>query len=152
MAENFDYSHLMTGQSQKMGSFWAYVKIDWDEIMRGAFQKTLIDIPASTDFKVGKLKGGTIIRDSYYRITKEAEGNCDYNIGVTEAGTQIGAVVPADTAIAWTQGSYKLGAIGSLAKATENHYIWVMIDSELIRTGSLEILLDCVVGSDDTYL
>ena len=152
MAENFNYTHLMTGKSQRLGSFWVYMKVDWDEIMKGAFQKTKIDIPASTDFKVGKLKGGTVIRDSYYRITKAAKGNCDYNIGVTEAGTQIAAVVAADTTIDWTQGSIDPNdSIVSLAKATENHYIWVMVDSELVRTGNLEILLECVAGADDNY-
>jgi hypothetical protein len=149
MAENFDYTHLMTGKARKLGSFWVYMKVDWDEIMRGAFQKTLIDIPASTDFKVGLLKGGTVIRDSYYRITKEADGNCDYNIGTTEAGTEIAAVVPADTAIAWTQGAIDPNdSVVSLARATEDHYIWVMIDSELIRTGNLEIMLECVAGAE----
>jgi hypothetical protein len=153
MALNYDYTQLMTGFSQRLGSFWVSMKIDWDEIRRGAFMNDLLGIPSSTDFKVGKLKGGTVIRDSYYRITRAAKGNTDYNIGITEAGTQIsGGLVAADTTSDWTQGSIDPNdSIASLAKATENHYIWVMIDSEALFTGNLEIMLECVAGADDNY-
>ena len=152
MALNYDYTQLMTGYSQRLGSFWVSIKIDWDEIRKGAFQHSLLGIPSGTDFKIGRLKGGTVIRDSYYRVTRAAEGDCDYNIGTTEAGTEIAAVVAADTTSDWTQGSIDPDdSIVSLAKGTENHYIWVMVDSAALFTGNLEIMLECVAGAEDNY-
>jgi hypothetical protein len=152
MALNYDYTQLMTGFSQRLGSFWVHMKFDATEIRKGAFMNPLLGIPASTDFKVGRLKGGTVIRDSYYRITEAAKGNCDYNIGVTEAGTEIASTVAADTTSDWTQGDYDPNdSIGSLAKATEDHYIWLMVDSEALFKGNLEIMLECVAGADDNY-
>ena len=151
MAVNIDLTSLMTGYSQRLGSFWVHINFDVDEIRKGTFMG-INGIPTTTDFKVGKLKGGTVIRDSYYRVSRAAVGDCDYNIGVTEAGTEIGALVAADTATDWVQGSYDPNdSIGSLAKATEDHYIWVMVDSAKVMNGNLEIMLECVAGADDNY-
>lgn len=152
MALNYDYTHLMTGYSQRLGSFWVHMKFDVGKIRKGAFQQDLLGIPASTDFKIGKLKGGTIIRDSYWRITEASAETTTWNVGVTEAGTEIGAALDASTATDWAQGSYDPNdSIGSLAKATEDHYIWLMVDTAAIFTGNIEILLECVAGADDNY-
>lgn len=88
MALNYDYTQLMTGFSQRLGSFWVHMKFDADEIRKGAFTGSLTGIPTATDFKIGKLKGGTVIRDSYYRITKASTSAVTYNLGVTEAGME----------------------------------------------------------------
>jgi hypothetical protein len=151
MALNYDYTHLMTGKSQRLGSFWIHIKLDIAEIRKGAFTLTT-GVPAQTDFKVAKLKGGTVIRDSYWRITEASTGSTTYNIGVTEAGTQIAAAIDSSTATDWAQGDYDPNdSIGSLAKATEDHYVWIMIDTAAAADGNLEILLECVAGADDNY-
>lgn len=152
MALNYDYTQLMTGFSQRLGSFWVHMKFDADEIRKGAFTGSLTGIPTATDFKIGKLKGGTVIRDSYYRITKASTSAVTYNLGVTEAGTEIAAAVNSFTAIDWAQGDYDPNdSVGSLAKATEDHYIWLMIDTAAIFDGNFEVLLECVAGADDNY-
>ena len=148
----YDYSHLMTGTSQRLGSFWVHMVFDVDEIRKGAFMNDLLGIPITSYFKIGKLKGGTTIRDSYWRITKEAKGNADYNIGTASGGTQIVALAPGDTAAAWTQGAIDPNdSIVSYPIATEDNYIWLMVDSELVLTGSIELFLECVAGADDNY-
>jgi hypothetical protein len=154
MALNYDYSHIMTGKSQGLGAFWVSIKVDWNELCQGAFQnRGAVGIPASTDFKLGKLKGGTVIRDSYYRVLTACSTAVTYNIGVTEAGTEIAAAVDGATPGDWVQGSYDPNdSIGSLAKATEDHYIWVMLDNGVnVSDGILEIMLECVAGADDNY-
>lgn len=149
MAFNYDYTQIMTGMSQRLGSFWVYMNFDVDKIMRGWGHQ---NIPASTDFKIGRLKGGTIIRDSYYRVNRASTAATTWNIGVTEAGTEIAAAVDASTAADWAQGDYDPNdSIGSLAKATEDHYIWLMVDTAAIADGSIEIMLECVAGADDNY-
>jgi hypothetical protein len=149
MAFNYDYTQLMTGESSRLGSFWVSIKIDIAELCKGSMQSGM---PTSTDLKVGKLKGGTVIRDSYWRITKASNGTTTYNIGVTEAGTEIAAAIDSSTATDWAQGSYDPNdSVGALAKATENHYIWVMIDTAAAADGNLEIMLECVAGADDVY-
>jgi hypothetical protein len=151
MAFNYDYTTLMTGESSRLGSFWVSIKVDIAELCKGNHLRPG-GIRSSTDLKVGKLKGGTVIRDSYWRITKASTGTATYNIGVTEAGTEIAAAIDSFTATDWAQGSYDPNdSVGALAKATENHYIWVMIDTADIADGNLEIMLECVAGADDVY-
>lgn len=152
MALNYDYTHLMTGFSQRLGSFWVHMKFDAEEIRKGAFLNPLLGIPSTTDFKIGRLKGGTVIRDSYWRITKPDAGTVTYNLGVTEAGTEIAAAIDGSTATDWAQGDYDPNdSVGSLAKGTEDHYIWLMIDTAATFTGNLEVMLECVAGADDNY-
>ena len=151
MALNYDYTQLMTGYSQRLGSFWVHMKVDIGELCKGAFN-TPAGMPASTDLMVGRLKGGTVIRDSYWRITKASNGTTTYNIGVTEAGTEIASAKDSFTATDWAQGDYDPNdSIGSLAKGTEDHYIWVMIDTAPAADGNLEIMLECVAGAEDNY-
>ena len=149
MALNYDYTQLMTGFSQRLGSFWVSMKFDADEIMRGWGHQA---IPQTTDFKIGKLKGGTIIRDSYFRVKRASTGTTTYNLGVTEAGTEIAAAVDSFTAADWAQGDADPNdSVLSLAKATTDHYIWLMIDTAEIADGSFEVMLECVAGADDNY-
>jgi hypothetical protein len=97
------------------------------------------------------LKGGTIIRDSLVRITNASTGTTTWNLGVTEAGTEIKAALDSFTAIDWTQGDADPNSVLSLAKATEDHYIWLMVDTAAIADGALEIMLECVAGAEDNY-
>jgi len=151
MAFNYNYNSIMTGMSQRLGSFWVHMHVDIGEICKGAFHNPA-GIPASTDLKIGKLKGGTIIRDSYYRVTKASNGTTTYNVGTTEAGTEIVAALDSFTAADWAQGAADPNdSVLSLAKATEDHYIWLMIDTAAAADGNLEILLECVAGADDNY-
>lgn len=148
MASNYDISGTMTGYSQRLGSFWVSIVFDANKIMTGWGTQS---IPSTTDFKLGKLKGGTIIRDSLVRITRASTGTATYNLGVTEAGTEIKAALNSFTAIDWTQGDADPNSVLSLAKATEDHYIWLMIDTAEIADGNFEIMLECVAGADDNY-
>jgi hypothetical protein len=152
MASNYDYSHLMTGKSQRLGSFWVHMVFDVDEIRKGAFQSPR-GIPIGTDFKIGKLKGGTIIRDSLHRITGATKGDCDYTIGTTEGGTEVagGTALPGDTTTDWIQGTADPNSVLSLVQATEDHYIWLRTTAAIVLTGRIELLLECVAGADDNY-
>jgi hypothetical protein len=153
MALNYDYSHLMTGMSQRLGSFWVYMKFDVEEIRKGAFPE-VAGIPSGTDFKIGKLKGGTQIRDSFIRVLTASTGSATYEIGVVEGGTLMDTGLDSATAGDWVQGDIDplAPASGSsLAKATEDHYIWLQISTAAIADGVLEIMLECVAGADDNY-
>jgi len=149
MAFNYDYSGIMTGYSQRLGSFWVHMMFDVDTIMKGAFNNS---IPVSTDFKIGKLKGGIKIRDGYYRVSRACTGNCDYTLGTTEAGTEITGAIPGDTATDWVQSSVTPNAKTiNLAKATEDHYIWLAVTAAAVANGSIEYMLECVAGAEDNY-
>jgi len=150
MALNY-YMPKETGGPPKLGSFWKHYKFNVDEIRKGAFQGAAI--PASTDFKLGKLRGGWVIRDSYIKIPTASNASVTYNIGITEAGTEIAAAIDATdttTYADWVQGTIDPNdSTQSLALATEDHYLWLMIDSAAISTGELEVMLEIVAGADD---
>jgi len=149
MASNYDYP-CMTGNSGKLGSFWLHFVFDVPKLTKGMLQS---GIPLSTDFKLGKLNGGWFIRDSYIKIPEASDASVTYDLGFTEAGTDICTGVDATdttTYADWVQATATPDGAGvSLARATATHYLWLMVGVAEQNKGKLEVLLECIAGAED---
>jgi len=149
MALNYNMP-VMTGKSGRLGSFWLHFVFDVPKIRESAFS---IGIPINTDFKLGKLNDGWVVRDSYIKIPEASDASVTYDLGFTEAGTDICTGVDATdttTYVDWVQMTIDPDTQPvSLARATATHYLWLKVGVAAQYKGKLEVLLECIAGADD---
>jgi hypothetical protein len=144
---NYTYPILPVGAAPAFGSFWAYMKFDAKVAIDRLLPSMVTqEIAASSDFKLMKIKDLWVIRESYIRVKTAADATVTYNVGTTEAGTEIAAAVDATTPGDWVAGTITLAAKEIMSA---DSYIWLMIDTAAVTKGVLEIMVEFAAGPLD---
>ena len=137
MLYNLDHK---AGGNPKAGSFWMFARVDFSEYPT---------LATGDSIRIGKVKDGWIIMNSYWRMPTASTSTGTADIGFGAAG-QSDIVSAADLSGAntdWTAGTITGGAELNI---TADEHLVITVDTAVATDGILEVMYEVVAYPSDT--
>lgn len=129
------------GGNPKAGSFWMFARVDFSEYPT---------LATGDSIRIGKVKDGWIIMNSYWRMPTASTSTGTADIGFGAAG-QVDIVTAADLDggnTDWTVGTITGGT--ELNITASNEHLVITVDAAVATDGILEVMYEVVAYPSDT--
>jgi len=136
----YNLDHL-AGGNPKTGSFWMTARINFSDYPT---------VTVGDSIRIGKVKDGWLIRDSWYRMPTASTSTGTVDIGFGAAGQiDIASAVDLDgSLLTWTQGTIQ-GDGGVELEITADEHLVLTVDTAVATDGILEVMYEVIAFTNE---